>query len=212
MQVCFLASATRLVSRTSTSVHQFTRSQPPTLRLTQTPKILIKCRLSDVVTGRTWERCGSLIWVCMWQRRCQRKTRQHFIHHQRRVWSVPLTLDFKRLEMSSGNNQTPPLPPTPPRLIQSQFWAPSPLLVQVLSSCLKTKTMYTNASSPPPWMYGCSARSVGRERWQEQENGSDPNPREIVNTRWRGTANTWQQQGPARADRGGHKAPSGKCM
>lgn len=113
----------------------------PILRLTETPKNLIKSRLSDLVTGRTWESCSSLIklpWVCMWQRCCQCETRQYFIPHQRRVWSVPLTLDVKHLEMSSGNNQTHP----PPGWFSHSFGHR-----RVLSSFLKIKTMYTNARS-----------------------------------------------------------------
>lgn len=61
-------------------------------------------------------------------------------------------------------------------------------------------------------MFGYSAGSVGSDCLLDQESGSDPNLREMVNTGWQGTANTWQKQGQARADREGHKAPSGKCV
>ena len=67
---------------------------------------------SNLMTDGTCETLDSLIdfsWVCMWQRRCQWETRQHFIFHQRRAWSAPLTLDAKRLEMSSGDRRAHPL-------------------------------------------------------------------------------------------------------
>lgn len=55
---------------------------------------------------------------------------------------------------------------TPPRLIQSQFWAPSPLLVQVLSSCLKTKTMYTNTSSRVFFFFFSPTMNVWLQCWE----------------------------------------------
>lgn len=115
------------------------------------------------MTGRTCETLDSLIdfsRVCMWQRCCQCETRQHFIFHQRRAWSVLLTLDAKRLEMSSSDKRAHPLVVsiTVPGTVSS---LPGPLL----PLCLEIKMIYAKATGAALWGRWWDARRWSLEHW-----------------------------------------------
>lgn len=224
MQVCFLASATRLVSRTSTSVQQFTRSQQfkneetPNSETDTNPQNRHKMQ---AVRCGDWQDLGTLRQPHLSLHvttplSAQNKAAFYPPSEAGLICATNAGFQTSRNELRQQSDT--PASPHPPSADSvtvlgtvSSPGASSVFLFENKDDVHERKQQSFFFFSPP-WMYGCSARSVGRERWQEQENGSDPNPREIVNTRWRGTANTWQQQGPARVERGGHKAPSGKCM
>lgn len=114
------------------------------------------------MTRRTRETLDSLIdfsWVCMWHGCCQCETRQHFIFHRRRVWSAPLTLDAKRLAMSSGDKRAQP-PHTPLGCFNHS------LRHRLLSPRASSSSVFQNKDDLCKGCGRCFVREGGRSRWK----------------------------------------------